>query len=382
MIKRYLENQALKDLEKKMLFISGPRQCGKTTFAQCLANTMYPSGESKDLGFDYLNWDNALDRDVIVGEYFPSDRGLIIFDEIHKYANWRRLVKGLYDKRKNELKILVTGSARLDYYRHGGDSLQGRYHHLRMLPLSYKEVATLGDESLDLLFNLGGFPEPFLSSSEEEARRWSREYRSRLIEEELVGLEKVSQLSLVQRLAFRLPELVGSPLSVNSLREDLQVSHQTVSRWLDILERVYHLFRVLPFGSPEIRAVKKECKHYHYDWTLCKVEGARFENLIATHLLNECYFIQDATGVNRELRYFRDNERREVDFVLIEDDKPFCFIECKLSDCNIHPALRYLKSKFPTVKSIQLVKTNDIDFTSSDNIRVCSAKKFLSELSI
>ncbi len=377
MIKRYLHEQALKDLKRKMLFISGPRQCGKTTFAQSLGKERL---QSEGRSPQYLNWDSLLDRDIIMRESFAGEQGMIIFDEIHKYAHWRRLLKGLYDKRKEELRILVTGSARLDYYRHGGDSLQGRYHHLRLLPFSFREVTHLGADSLDQLFRLGGFPEPFLSGSEDEARRWSLEYRARLIEEDLAGLERVSQVSLVQRLAFRLPDLVGSPLSINSLREDLEVSHQTIARWIDILERIYHLFRIPPFGSPKIRAVKKECKHYHYDWTLCRDAGARFENMVACHLFKECCFIEDSKGIARELRYFRDTDRREVDFVVVEDSNPLLFVECKFSDTKISPALRYLKNKFPTVPALQVVQQAQIDFTNSDGIRVCSAEKFLAEL--
>ena len=181
----------------------------------------------------------------------------------------------------------------------------------------------------------GGFPEPFLSASERETRRWSRQYRTRIIYEELNSLENVKDVALVENLALRLPELVGSPLSVNALRKDLQVSHQTASRWLIMLENVYMIFRIYPFGPAKIRAVKKEAKHYHFDWTVVEDEGYRFENLVACHLLKWVHFKQDYDGMNLELRYFRDVERREVDFVILKDGIVEQLIEAKYGDENI-----------------------------------------------
>ena len=203
-----------------------------------------------------------------------------MFDEIHKYRLWRRFLKGLYDRRRPRQRILVTGSARLDFYRHGGDSLQGRYHLLRLHPLSAGELGLRRPAELRDLLTLGGFPEPFFGGDQTEARRWSREYRNLLVREELTSLERVTDLGRLELLMVRLPALVGSPLSVNALREDLQVAHATVANWLAILERLYALFRVSPFGAPRIRAVKKEQKHYHLDWSVVPEEPARFENLV------------------------------------------------------------------------------------------------------
>jgi uncharacterized protein len=144
-------------------------------------------------------------------------------------------------------------------------------------------------------------------------------------------------------MALRLPDLVGSPLSINALREDLHVSHPSVSRWINILENLYMIFRVYPFGAPKIRAVKKEAKHYHLDWAVVADPGARFENLMACHLLKWVYFLQDSEGRDMELRYFRDIDRREVDSVIMDKNKPVHFIECKRSP-EKHPtlSLKYL----------------------------------------
>ncbi|MBI4679449.1 MAG: ATP-binding protein [Elusimicrobia bacterium] len=175
---------------------------------------------------------------------------------------------------------------------------------------------------MEQLFTFGGFPEPFLGGSEVQAKRWSREYRSRLIRDDLSNLERVNDLGKMELLMLRLPELVGSPLSVNGLAEDLRASHKAVSHWLDILERLYAVARLSPFGPAKIRAVKKERKHYHYDWSLIKDPGPRFENITAMHLLKWAHFQQDSLGLDVEVRYFRDVEGREVDFVVLEEGKP------------------------------------------------------------
>jgi predicted AAA+ superfamily ATPase len=373
-IKRYIETNVAQDLGKKMVFIGGPRQSGKTTMAK---NICFPG---KNLETErYLTWDALDDRHRIMKEDFPAGKGALVLDEIHKYSRWRQTVKGLFDKRGHELRILVTGSARLDHYRRGGDSLQGRYHFYRLLPLSLAELAQPTRSTLTDLLTYGGFPEPFLSASEKESNRWSNEYRSRVVLEDLRDLELVHDINLLDRLSLRLPELVGSPLSINSLREDLEVSHKAVTRWVSLLENLYAIFRIYPFGSPKIRAVKKEAKHYHMDWTLVKNPGARFENLIACHLLKWCFFLQDSEGRNLELRYFRDIDKREVDFVIVENGKPAQFIECKLAGTDVSSALRYLKERFSSVASTQVVLETEKDIVTKDGIRVCPAHVFLKE---
>ncbi len=380
MIERYLIDQIVRDLQKKMVFVSGPRQVGKTTVSHQIIKLLGIEKISDNIADRYLTWDKAAHREQIMSENFPTAPGPLVLDELHKYARWRGVVKGLYDTRKDELKILVTGSAKLDYYRRGGDSLQGRYHHLRLHPLSLKELKDDRQETVADLLKLGGFPEPFFSGSEVESRRWNNEYRTRLIKEELSDLERVDELSLLERMALRLPDLVASPLSINSLREELEVAHKTAARWITLLERVYHIFRIYPFGAASIRAVKKEAKHYHFNWSYVKSPGARFENMIACHLLKEAHFVEDTTGLRREVRYFRDKDRREVDFVLMEEDKPIYFIECKLSDKNVSPDLNYLHDKFPDIKSCQVILEPDCDFITKKGVRVCSARRFLSEL--
>lgn len=357
------------DLERKMVFVAGPRQVGKTTLARSL-----PGGDE-----GYLNWDIPEHRERILRRELPAG-DLWIFDELHKYRLWRNYLKGLYDARRPEQRILVTGSARLDLYRYSGDSLQGRYHLLRLHPFSAAELGLATGEELEQLLVLGGFPEPYFGGSEVEARRWSREYRNLLIREEVTSLERVQDLGRLELLMLELPERVGAPLSLNALREDLEVSHKTVASWVAILERLYAVFRLSPMGAPRLRAVKKAQKLYTFDWTLVPDAGARFENLVACHLLKWVHFQQDTEGRDLELRYFRDLDGREVDFVVTERRQALLMVECKASDAPVDKSLRYMKARFPSCPAWQLSAHGSRDYQTPEGIRVAPALRLLADL--
>jgi hypothetical protein len=249
-----------------------------------------------------------------------------------------------------------------------------------MHPLSVAELGTTSAADWRALRMLGGFPEPFFGGSVREARRWSTEHRNLLIREELASLERVDDIGRLELLALRLPELVGAPLSINSLREDLEVSHKTLTRWVMLLERLYALVLVPPFGSARVRAIKKRPKHYHFDWTLAPSPGASFENLVAMHLLKWVHFRQDVEGLDLELRYFRDVDGREVDFVVTDRRKPILIVEAKLDDVALDPALRYLKAKFPECQAWQIHAEGTKDYKTPEGIRVAPAPVLLKTL--
>ncbi|MGQ0656220.1 MAG: DUF4143 domain-containing protein [Betaproteobacteria bacterium] len=198
--------------------------------------------------------------------------------------------------------------------------------------------------------------------------------------EDLASLEQVQDVGSMELLMTRLPELVGSPLSVNSVCEQIQISHKTVSKWLAILERLYAIFVVLPYSSPKVKAVRKARKHYHFDWTLVPEPAARFENLVASHLLKWANFREDAEGHRTELRYFRDIEGREVDFVVAENGRPVLLVECKSSDRDVSPSLRYLKQRFPAAPAWQISAAGRRDYVSREGIRVAPAFALLETL--
>jgi len=359
---RYIKPLVEADLADKMVFVGGPRQVGKTTFALSLLDRK-PNVPSPA----YLNWDTLPDRERMLAGQLPSGEKRIIFDEIHKYAQWRNLLKGLFDANRSFISFIVTGSARLDYYRKGGDSLQGRYHYYRLHPFSATECASTPDKAvIDQLLKFGGFPEPFLKGDERFHRRWLREHSDRVIHGDLRDLEHVREVTMLELLLHHLPACVGSPLSVNGLSRLLQVAHESIENWLAIFERLYVCYRIAPFGSGRIRAVRKEKKLYFWDWSRVPSSGARFENMVAGHLLKYCHFVEDTEGHAMELRYVRDTDKREVDFAVLRDGQPEFAVECKTGERDVSPACRYFRERTGIPRFYQ-VHLGERDFGNAES---------------
>jgi len=372
---RYLKNPVMNDLKSRMVFIGGPRQVGKTIFALTFLSEVTEKHPA------YLNWDNVTTRSSLFRGELPSKEKCIVFDEIHKFGKWRNLVKGFYDTNKSERSFIITGSARLDYYSRGGDSLQGRYHYYRLHPFSLIELnKEPSKEDFRRLLKFGGFPEPFLKGEEKFWRRWQNERTRRVVSEDIRDLENVKDISLLELLALELPNRVGAVLSVKNLKELFQVSHETVERWLKIFERMYYCFRIPPYGSPKVRAVKKEQKLYLWDWSLVPESGPRFENFIASQLLKYCHFIEDTEGYRMDLRFLRDIEKREVDFVVLEDGKPLFAVECKTGEKAINPSLFYFMDRTKIPKFYQVHEGNR-DF-EKNGVRVLPVRTFCKELQL
>jgi predicted AAA+ superfamily ATPase len=371
---RYITDECTKDLAEKLVFVGGPRQVGKTTLALYIL-------EKSAVSSAYLNWDIDRDRQDILRSELPADK-LLVFDEIHKYARWRSLLKGFYDEYFPTRSALVTGSARLDHYRKGGDSLQGRYHYYRLHPYSLREISlNPTKDDLSLLLQFGGFPEPLFKQDSRHWRRWNRERQSRVLNEDLISLERVNEVSLLELLYTALLDRVASPLSLQSLREDLQVSHDSIRRWTTIFDNLYLTFRISPYGAASIRAVKKEQKLYFWDWSILKDAGEKFENLVACQLLKYCHYLEDTEGYNMELRYLRDTDKREVDFVVIRDQVPLFAVECKVSDKELSPHLKYFKERL-SIPSYYQVHLGNKDYESSNGIRMIPFRAFVRELEL
>ncbi len=385
---RYLQAFIREDLIDTMVFIGGPRQVGKTTLAEKVIGASYKNTA-------YYNWDNRADRKKIMAAEWPGNAELLIFDEIHKYSKWKNLIKGEYDRHKDRYKFLVTGSARLDLYRRGGDSLPGRYHLYRLHPFSIAEMRethntftpygeillpekTLRDD-LSSLETFGGFPEPLLKGDMRALRRWHNEKIERMFRGDVQESMLIRDISSMKLLCDCIPSRVGSLLSINSLREDLEVSHRAVSHWLEVLESFYYIFRIYPFTGKNIRSLKKEPKLYLWDWSETADPGPRYENLIASHLLKLTHFLYDYEGYKCNLHFLRDKEKREVDFLVTVNDRPWFAVEAKISDDSISPALRYFKEKLNIPFAYQVIRKGGID-RIKDGVRLVSADKFLAGL--
>jgi uncharacterized protein len=349
-MKRYLHDQILKDLKKKMVIITGPRQVGKTYLAKEVMRA-FPNPQ-------YLNNDNDSDRRIIKQRSWRLDSGLIVFDEIHKMKKWKIYLKGTFDSRAEGQAILVTGSARLETYRQSGESLAGRYLHLRLHPLSVKELAgSLAPfEAVEKFNRLGGFPEPFLSGSEEEASRWRNQYYTDLVREDILEFGRIQEIKAVRHLVELLRQRVGSPLSYVSLAQDLQLSPNTVKKYIAILESLYIVFLVRPFHKNIARSILREPKLYFFDSGYLKAdEGVRLENTCAVCLLKHVQYLCDARGKDIALNYIRTKDGKDTDFVIVQDGAPQVLIEVKASENRPAKSLVYFAGRFPSAQAVQLV---------------------------
>lgn len=358
-MKRSIEKDILRDLSKKMVFLGGPRQVGKTTLAKEILRHFPYKRSKKGL---YLNWDYDEDRHRVIEKKWDEDHECIVFDELHKYRPWKSWIKGVYDKTWPLHKLLVTGSARLDLYRRGGDSLLGRYHYWRLHPLSLDELPqkmTL-KEGFKRLMTVGGFPEPFLDGNEQEARRWRRHRFDRILKEDIRDLESIQKIQNLHLLVDILKRSSGQLIVLSNLAKKIQISPKTAKLWLEALGRMYLCFSIFPYTNTKKipRAIQKPPKVYFFDTADIiseKNEGPRFENLVATHLLKKMHYMEDSQGFQFDLKYIRDKEFREVDFVLMKENKLFALIEVKFSDDKISKSLQYYSEKLKPKHSIQIV---------------------------
>ncbi|WP_415061164.1 ATP-binding protein [Bdellovibrio sp.] len=324
---RQLTPYIKKDLQKKMVFLGGPRQCGKTTLAKSLLVNSFNGV--------YLNWDRLSDRKKILTGQWTDQEELLVFDEVHKHKKWKNLVKGFYDTEKEIHRFLITGSARLETYQRGGDSLLGRYHSWRLHPFSLYDLpqGVSRQESLSRLLRVGGFPEVFLDNDEREARRWREERSRRIVREDIRDLEQLQNIDLLELMLDHLRDRVGSTLSISSIAQEVGISPITAKKWINILEKMYLIFTVKGYDKKLTRAVHKPIKVYFYDNAEVRGdESVRFENFVATHLLQRNHFMEDYHGYRMGLFYVKDKNQREVDFLITQENAPQELIEVKLKD--------------------------------------------------
>lgn len=398
-VPRYIENSIIKDAlnAKKIAFISGPRQVGKTTLAKHIL-------ENKNSGENYFSFDDDEFKKIwiknpksILQNLDIKDHPLIVFDEIHKDHKWKNKLKGLYDLYNKEAQFIVTGSARLNFFRKSGDSLQGRYIPYHLHPFTFGEVShvkpppeihwdeNFGNSIFNIkdLLSLGGFPDPLLGGSLNKARRFQRLYRERLIREDLRDLSNVRDINLLSTMSLLLIEKAGGQLSFESLRQDLSTSFDSVARWINLLEAVYFMFMLRPYCKNIKNSLKKEPKCFLYDWSVIKDEGKRLENMIAMHLLKNVHVWTDLAYGEFELFYLRDKQKHEVDFLITRDQKPYLLLEVKTKNSNISSSLIHFKRQLNPTFSIQLVLDKKEERKTSllrPQIEVMGIEKFLGSI--
>ena len=379
---------------RQMAFVSGPRQVGKTTTCRMEST-------------DYLNWENADDRRVILRgpaavaarlglEQLREIPPIVVFDELHKHARWKAFLKGFFDVYGDRVRIIVTGSSRLDLYRRGGDSLMGRYFLYRMHPFTVAEClridppadvtsppGELASEEWQALWQHGGFPEPFLRREIRFTRRWRSLRQDQLTREDIRAATQIQDLSAMETLGQILAERSSQQLVYSTLAKETGVAVDTVRRWVDVFERMHYGIRIRPWFANVTKSLRKEPKWFLRDWSGVEDAGARAETFVACHLLKAVDAWTDL-GLGRfELRYLRDKLRREVDFLIVRDRKPWCLVEVKTSDISLSSALPYFQKATRARHAFQVVMETPYvhaDCFERTDAAVVPARTFLSQL--
>ncbi len=384
---RYLKKAVCEDLPEGMVFIGGPRQVGKTTLARDIIGSGFKTS--------YYNWDKIQHRVKALKGEWESDAELIVLDEYHKHRKWKSWIKGEYDVHKEKYKFLLTGSARLNIYRKGGDSLQGRYHYHTLYPFTYNEMNGILPEiepgaelvfperadkdNLEILYRFGGFPQPLNKQAPRFHRRWHNERMERFFKEDIRELTMIKDIGNLTLMAALLPGKVASILSINSLANDLQVNFKTANHWVDVFDNFYYTFRLAPYQSKIIASVRKEKKLYLWDWPLVTERGPRIENVVALHLLKFCSYLYEYGGWEVSLMFLRDSTGREVDFLVTFEGRPWFAVEVKTKDTKLAGSLPYFKEKLGIPYCYQVVYDSDEDFVKG-GIRIMPVSRFLAAL--
>ena len=373
-MERYLNTALSEELGNKILLLTGPRQCGKTTLSKML-----------HADYQYINYDLAEHRLLLREKSWDRQRAMIIFDELHKMTGWKAWLKGIYDVEGLPPALLVTGSARLAAFRKTGDSLAGRHFQFRLHPLDLKEALAftdLGrDEIFDRLMTVGGFPEPFLNGTQRYYNRWKRSHVDLILKEELLTLSAVRDIQSIETLIELLHSRVGSPVSANSLARDLQKSPNTIRHWLKLLEDLYVIFKVAPYHKNIARALLKEPKYYFYDNGMVQGdEGTRLENLVCA-LFKEIHRAQDVDGENVDLCFIKNKDGQEIDFLVTREKQPYQLVEVKWKDASLSQNFkRFLAEQ--SLKRVQVVGTIEEAKSFPGGERIEPAKDFLTWLLI
>ena len=382
---------------RQMAFVSGPRQVGKTTTCRRHADA-------------YCNWDNLDDRELVLAgparlaarlgaNRLSATPPLFLFDELHKFPRWQPFLKGLYDTYADRLRVIVTGSSRLDVYRRGGDSLMGRYFAYRMHPFSVAETVSrelpdpdrivrpprsIDPVEFDALWTHGGYPEPFLKRDARFSRRWRSLRLRQLVREDVRDLTRVQQIDQMEVLVRLLSHGSGRQLVYDTLARETRVAADTVRRWIASLCDFHLGFLIRPWYRNVSRALRKEPKWYLRDWAGIEDAGARSETFVACHLLKAVEGWNDMGLGGFELGYLRDKDKREVDFVVARDGKPWFLAEVKHRETRPSPALAHYQRQVGAPFAFHVVVDADhVDadcFKASGPPLVVPARTLLSQL--
>jgi len=383
--------------QRQMVFVSGPRQVGKTTTCSQVTDQVY-------------NWDNTDDRtQILKGPAFLAEQlelfrlrestPAVLFDELHKFSRWKQFLKGFFDTYADQTRIVVTGSSRLDVYSRGGDSLMGRYFLYRMHPFSVAEVLSqdlpdpdrivrparfMPEEDFSALWTHGGFPEPFIKRDLRFSRRWRTLRQQQLLREDVRDTTQIQQVGQLEMLANVLQTRSSHQLIYSNMASQVQVSVDTMRRWIDMLSQLHFGFLVRPWFKNVSRSLRKEPKWFLRDWSSINEPGDKAETFVACHLLKAVQGWSDLGLGDFQLGYIRDKNQREVDFVVIREGQPWFLVEVKQGESKLSQSLCHFQKQLNVPFAFQVVMEADYVqadcFATQGCAQVVPARTFLSQL--
>ncbi len=223
---------------------------------------------------------------------------------------------------------------------------------------------------------MSGFPEPFVKGIHKFQNRWQEDYVDRLIREDLRDLTRIHELENIATLMGLLSHRVGSPLSLNSLKEDLEVSHTAIRNYLKALCLCYINFLILPYAKKMQRAVKKESKCYFFDYTRVPDLSLRFENFVALEIYSLIHLWNDSGWGKFELSFVRMRDKKETDFLILKNSQPWLLLEAKLSELKVEPHHLNHALLLGKIPYVQIIYQSSICKILTPKTYVVSASRF------
>jgi len=339
-------------LERRVLLLSGPRQCGKTTLAREL--------ESDET--EYRTLDDGTLREAAENDpqgFIKRSARTLIIDEVQRIPSLLPAIKKAVDEDTRFGQYLLTGSTNIQSLPTVRESLAGRIAKIRLRPLAQGEIERAPSRFIDSAFEQsfsrssahydrdavleiafrGGFPEPMLLT-DRGRKRWHTDYVNAILERDLKKIARIHRKNAMRELVHTLAAWSGKFMDLSAIGSGLSIQRSTIETYINALETLYIVERVYPWTKTDYARVGKQSRLFMVDsglmasllsWKMDQVrlDSDRSGKLIETFAFNEIMAHVDTSDGRYELFHYRDREKREIDFLIEREDNALLGIEIK-----------------------------------------------------
>ena len=337
---------------RRVLLLSGPRQCGKTTLARSLC-----SDDTEYLTLDDVTLKEAAENDP--HGFVKHRANTLIIDEVQRVPSLLPAIKKRVDEDNRPGQYLLTGSANIQSLPNVQESLAGRVAKIRLHPLSQGELQrnkpnflarafTQSFESKPAFYDRdavlemalrGGFPEA-LKLSGRERKSWHIDYITALLERDLKDIAKINRKQAMRELVDVMAAWSSKFMDLSAIGAGLSIRRPTIESYLNALETLYLVERVRPWTKTDYDRVGKQSKLFMTDcglmasilgWRMdqIRLDSDRSGKLVETFAFKELAAQVDVSSSEYQLYHYRDREKREIDFIVERDDGALLGIEIK-----------------------------------------------------